>query len=570
MRRDPSIPPLYASGANWELRPKDPSDTRWRYANEVATEGWGDCQALAGYRAAELRVKGGDPAAHVRVYPTGENKFHAVVARGNGWVEDPSVVLGMMPFPGAPMTTNELPAIQGPAGGSPGGGSPGLSPDAIMGAKRRIAHAVVGLHPYCMVTGSGCLGDETGREAKIARIRDAAPEFQQPTFHIVGHRKGGKAGWKGVHRVPMKDGTAIVGMTRTYVHPADCVGDAAGLISDVAKGILKVPGAIFALSPFGAATTVALADPAVQHALGSVARTVKNEVTKKPPTQSNGGGGGGDGWGDWGTSVTGGPRAINEDDAAVVGWGLSNLTHILTAPARAAADIINPHHPRHPRHAKAKHPATVGWGLSNLASMITTPVKAVGNLISHPSLSNLGRVAISPMAGIVNTLPGTSGLVNRAMGFGGGSPAAPAPAAGQVPGMPPGWGTSGRSLATYQSQQAPGMPGSGFGMPPGWPPGMPPGQTWYPPGVNPATGFPPGVNPASVSQYNPYATPLYSSSYNAPTAADYGLPTGGMPGGSGGGPGEAADLATAFSDPYNQSAISSYTDPAGYYSSQFS
>ena len=118
MRRTPT-PPLYATGARWQVREGDPSEMRWRYPHDVITSGWGDCQDLSAYRAAELRVSGEDPSARVRVYPTGMGpdgqitKFHAVVERGNGAVEDPSVVLGMSPIPGAPMTTSQLPDVSG-------------------------------------------------------------------------------------------------------------------------------------------------------------------------------------------------------------------------------------------------------------------------------------------------------------------------------------------------------------------------------------------------------------------------------------------------------------------------
>jgi hypothetical protein len=558
MRRDPSIPPLYESGAHWELRPKDPSDTRWRYADEVATDGWGDCQALAAYRAAELRVKGADPSAHVRVYPTGENKYHAVVARGNGLVEDPSVALGMLPFPGAPMTNRDLPSVNGPRGGYPGGGSPGLNPDAIMGAKRRIARSVAGLHPVAAVCGVGQFGDETGFGPKCAVVKDAAPEYGQPTFHIVGHKKGGKRGFKGVHRVPLKGGSAVVGMTRTYSHPADCIGDAASLISDIAHGLAKSPAAIAMLSPFGAATTLALTDPSIQHALGKIGSDVKSAVAKKngkskPSNDSNGDSGGG--WpNDW--SVTGASQ-FDHEDAAIVGWGLSSLTHLLTAPAHAVANLVK--HPASPAHAIANvlhphnrrriHPAAtqavVGWGLSNLTGLITKPLSAVKNLITHPSLSNLGRVAISPLAGVVNTLPGTSGLVNRAMGSGG-SPAAMSPMSPQMmPGMTP---------------FVPGMNpyGTSPGMPPGWPPGMPPGQQWLPPPGAPQFNTTNRQYQSPYSQQQPTA-----DAYNAPTAADFGLPTSGTGTESSGQPTENQNLAVAFSDPSSQSALASYMDPAG-------
>ena len=496
MRRDPSIPPLYASGARWELKPDDPSDTRWRYANEVATDGWGDCQALAAYRAAELRVNGTDPAAHVRVYPTGKNKYHAVVARGDGSVEDPSVALGMMPFPGAPMTHDQLPAVQGPAGGSPGGGSPGLDPDAIQGAKHRIARSIAGLHPYAAVAGVGCFGDETGMAPKVARVKDAAPEFSQSTIHITPHKRGSVQGWKAVHRVPLKDGTAIVGMTKTYRNPTDCVGDAAGLISDVASEIAKAPAMLALLSPFSAATTIALQDPSVRHALGAVGRSVKNAAKQTKKTSNGGNASNGDGWpSDWGT-VSGGP---DNTDMAIVGWGLSNLTHLITDPLHAA-----------------------------------------GNLLSHPSLSNLGRLAISPLMGTIHSAGfggggGGSAVVNPgAIGRGG-----PIPISATV--------RANRGSVPAQTQ-------------PGFDPSMYPGMG-YPSGMNPASGqyVPPGYNPAT---YPTYQQPQYptQAAWNAPTAADFGLPVG-LPGG--GMPGESADLSVAFSDPSSMTALQSYSDPFG-------
>lgn len=509
MRRDPSIPPLYESGARWELRPNDPSDTRWRYADEVATEGWGDCQALAAYRAAELRVNGTDPQAHVRVYPTGENKYHAVVARGDGRVEDPSVALGMMPFPGAPMTHDQLPAVQGPAGGYPGGGSPGLDPDAIQGAKKRIIRAVCGLHPYAAMCGMGAFGDETGLAPKLARVRDAAPEYGQPTVHITPHRCGSVTGWKGVHRIPLKDGTAIVGMTKTHRHPANCVGDVAGLISDIASGIAKSPALLWLLSPFSAGTTLALQDPTVQHALGSVGRSVKTAIKEK-------GDGGSlakksDGWpDDW--SVSGPPDTTDM--------------------------------------------AIVGWGLSNLASLVTDPLNAAKNLITHPSLTNLGKLGLSPLTGALHTIYRPSS--------GGGGP---------QPGAMPAGGAIGRggpirvnpqALATRQAQSGqsaqyvpPGFdPTTYLGMSiPGFPT-MPP-YSAYP--VYPGMAY----NATTHSYQPPQFFNPDPNAWNAPTAADYGLGVEPFGGAGTGAPTEADNLAAAFSDPYAYDALASYNPMGG-------
>jgi hypothetical protein len=87
----PSIPPLYSAGVKYKNEPRDV----WRHAADVAKEGWGDCEDLSAYRAAELRVSGDDPGAYVTTYQSGPNRYHAVVARGDGSIEDPSRVLGM-------------------------------------------------------------------------------------------------------------------------------------------------------------------------------------------------------------------------------------------------------------------------------------------------------------------------------------------------------------------------------------------------------------------------------------------------------------------------------------------
>jgi hypothetical protein len=260
LRRNPSLPSLYGSGARWEIREQDPTDKRWRYAPEVAIEGWGDCQALSTYRAAELRVSGEDPQARVRVYPTGPDTFHAVVARGNGLVEDPSVILGMDPIRGAPMTTSQLPMVAGIREGDP----------IIAGVRRSLT----ALHPgYCSVSG-GCFGDETGQSEKLARIRDVSPEIAGPTFHIAPHRVNGRVcGWKGVHRIPLKDGTAIVGMTATRDRPEIVVGDATSLVSSIGNAILNHPIISALISPEAYIATRALMDPSIQHGLKKTADT---------------------------------------------------------------------------------------------------------------------------------------------------------------------------------------------------------------------------------------------------------------------------------------------------------
>ncbi len=86
-----NIPTLYEAGVRYRNEPKDV----WKHAVDVGSDGYGDCEDLAAYRAAELRHTGEDPGAYVTTYQSAPNRYHAVVARTGGALEDPSRVLGM-------------------------------------------------------------------------------------------------------------------------------------------------------------------------------------------------------------------------------------------------------------------------------------------------------------------------------------------------------------------------------------------------------------------------------------------------------------------------------------------
>lgn len=270
MKREP-VPPLYVTGARWEVRQGDPSETRWRYAPDVAGEGWGDCQDLSAYRAAELRVTGEDPKAEVRVYPTGVNRYHAVVARGNGAVEDPSVILGMDPISEAPFMTTHLPLVAGAPQGPQFQAQHQLVQQmkAAGAARADILAALKALHPNAH---GGRLGPETGTGQQLRRVKDVAPEVTGPTFHVVPHVCGaGAHKWKGVHRVPLRDGTAIVGMTASHADPCDVIGDGAGLLSTIGHAILNHPLISAIVAPEALIAAKVTMDPATQYALKSTA-----------------------------------------------------------------------------------------------------------------------------------------------------------------------------------------------------------------------------------------------------------------------------------------------------------
>lgn len=81
------------AGVRW--KPEPPGDEHFDLAGTVLRRGWGDCDDLAPWHAASLRLTGEDPEAYAFVRPSGPNRWHAVVQRSNGTVEDPSRAAGM-------------------------------------------------------------------------------------------------------------------------------------------------------------------------------------------------------------------------------------------------------------------------------------------------------------------------------------------------------------------------------------------------------------------------------------------------------------------------------------------
>lgn len=84
-----SLPPLYESGVRYRRERPD----EWSTAEVVAQRGWGDCEDLAAWRAAELRLQG--IAARATAYRAKGRMWHAVVLYPDGTIEDPSKALGM-------------------------------------------------------------------------------------------------------------------------------------------------------------------------------------------------------------------------------------------------------------------------------------------------------------------------------------------------------------------------------------------------------------------------------------------------------------------------------------------
>jgi hypothetical protein len=84
---------LSRGGVRWQ--PEPPGAERFDHAATVTRRGWGDCDDLAPWQAASLRFSGEDPGARATVYPSGPGRWHAVVRRSDGSIDDPSIDAGM-------------------------------------------------------------------------------------------------------------------------------------------------------------------------------------------------------------------------------------------------------------------------------------------------------------------------------------------------------------------------------------------------------------------------------------------------------------------------------------------
>lgn len=87
------LPDVYDAKVTY--RRERPGRERWQNAAETLALGYGDCEDLACWRAAWLRVNEAEPARAVAI-PGGPHTIHIVVVRGDGSIEDPSADLGML------------------------------------------------------------------------------------------------------------------------------------------------------------------------------------------------------------------------------------------------------------------------------------------------------------------------------------------------------------------------------------------------------------------------------------------------------------------------------------------
>lgn len=93
LRANPNLPDLYKCGVRYQREPDGVN--RWLTYVEVLARKVADCEDLACARAALLRVRYGEPGAHVSVKFVHQGLWHVRVVRQNGQIEDPSRILGM-------------------------------------------------------------------------------------------------------------------------------------------------------------------------------------------------------------------------------------------------------------------------------------------------------------------------------------------------------------------------------------------------------------------------------------------------------------------------------------------
>jgi hypothetical protein len=88
--------PLFKDAVNQvRWKPEPPGDEHFDHAGVVLGRGWGDCDDLAPWHAASLRASGQDPGATAVVKRSGHKRWHAVVQRSDGRIDDPSAAAGM-------------------------------------------------------------------------------------------------------------------------------------------------------------------------------------------------------------------------------------------------------------------------------------------------------------------------------------------------------------------------------------------------------------------------------------------------------------------------------------------
>ncbi len=89
--------PTFAKGLHHGIKwkPEPPGQEHFDHAKTVLQRKWGDCDDLAPWHAASLRHTGEDEGAQAVAHRSGPNRWHAVVQRSDGTIDDPSKRAGM-------------------------------------------------------------------------------------------------------------------------------------------------------------------------------------------------------------------------------------------------------------------------------------------------------------------------------------------------------------------------------------------------------------------------------------------------------------------------------------------
>lgn len=96
LREHPTTPLLYESGVRYQEEPPGAED--WQDIPTCLAFGYGDCEDLACWRAAEYRERFGiaaNPCFTCEVQADGARLYHIMVELPDGRIECPSRVLGM-------------------------------------------------------------------------------------------------------------------------------------------------------------------------------------------------------------------------------------------------------------------------------------------------------------------------------------------------------------------------------------------------------------------------------------------------------------------------------------------
>lgn len=96
LRTHPRTPGIYDAGVIYQEEPPGAED--WADIPTVLKLGWGDCEDLACWRAAELRIRHGidaHPQVSCSIQADGSRLYHITVLLPDGRTEDPSRNLGM-------------------------------------------------------------------------------------------------------------------------------------------------------------------------------------------------------------------------------------------------------------------------------------------------------------------------------------------------------------------------------------------------------------------------------------------------------------------------------------------